>query len=225
MILPGRVAREEKAMAVVLHGPAYSTYARTARLALEEKGVAYELREVDILKGEAQSAGHRARHPWGKVPAFEHDGFLLFETFAITRYVDEAFPGPALQPADAKARARMTQLCGIVDSYLYGAAIGKAFWQAAVVPMQGGTPDHAVLQQGVAEAEQALGVIEGLAAQGDFLCGGAVSLADLHLVPVIEYLRMVPPGRAALERMPRLSGWWGRIAARPSVAKTRPNLG
>jgi glutathione S-transferase len=59
----------------VLYGPAYSTYTRTARLALEEKGVAYDLREVDTLAGEGQRAEHLARHPWGKVPILEHDGF------------------------------------------------------------------------------------------------------------------------------------------------------
>jgi glutathione S-transferase len=123
-------------MPVSLHGPAYSTYARTARLALEEKGVAYDLNEVDILSGKGQAPEHLARQPWGKVPAFEHDSFALFETFAIARYVDEAFPGPALQPADVRARARMTQICGIVDSYAYGAMVQKLFWQEVIVPMQ-----------------------------------------------------------------------------------------
>jgi glutathione S-transferase len=215
-------------MPVILHGPAYSTYARTARLALEEKGVAYTLNEVDLLKGAHQTPEHRARHPWGKVPAFEHDGFLLYETFAIARYVDEAFPGPSLQPADAKARARMTQICGIIDSYLYGSAIGKAFWQAAVVPMQGGQGDMAVMQEGLDQAAQALAAIEALLPAGEAasLCGGgAVTLADLHMIPVVEYFAMIPPGKAVLDRTPRLAAWWAGIAGRPSVAKTRPSLG
>jgi glutathione S-transferase len=48
-----------------------------------------------------------ARHRFGKIPAFEHAGFRLYETGAITRYVDEAFPGPRLQPDDPRDRARM----------------------------------------------------------------------------------------------------------------------
>lgn len=213
-------------MAVTLFGPAYSTYARTARLALEEKGVAYELREVDILTGQGQSPEHRARQPWGKVPALDHDGFALFETLAITRYVDEAFPGPALQPADVRARARMTQICAIVDSYGYAPMIGKVFWQAAIVPMQGGTPDQAVAAEGLAQAERALDAIEGLVAAGEgMLCGDALTLADLHLVPVVEYFVMAEAGRAALAARPRLAAWAQRIAARPSVVKTRPSFG
>lgn len=213
-------------MPVTLHGPAYSTYARTARLALEEKGVDYALEEVDILTGANQTAAYLARHPWGKVPAFEHDGFALFETLAIARYVDEAFAGPALQPADARARARMTQICGVVDSYGYGAMIGKAFWQAAIVPMQGGTPDEAVLAEGLAGGEKALSAIAALATPGTAgLCGAAITLADLFLVPVLEYFVMVPAGAAMLARLPVLAAWHAGIAGRPSVVKTRPKLG
>ena len=104
----------------VIHGPAYSTYTRTARLALEEKGVAYTLDEVDLLSGASQKPDHLARHPFGKVPAFTHDDLSLYETAAIARYADEAFPGPKLQPGDVKRRARMMQIISIIDSYAYG---------------------------------------------------------------------------------------------------------
>lgn len=91
----------------VIYGPAYSTYARTVRLALEEKGADYDLVEVDILSGVNQTPEHLARHPFGKVPAFEHDGLALYETDAIIRYVNEAFRGTDLVPSDAAGRARM----------------------------------------------------------------------------------------------------------------------
>jgi glutathione S-transferase len=214
-------------MPIVLHGPAYSTYARTARLVLEEKGARYELREVDILKGEGQAPAHLARQPFGKVPALDHDGFVLFETFAIARYLDEVLPDPRLQPEDVRRRARMTQICGVLDSYGYGAMIGAVFWQAAIVPMQGGTPDRAALEQGLAMAGKVLDVLEGLAAEGgEFLCGGGqVSLADLFLAPILDYFAMTEAGRGALAERPRINGWWQRMAQRPSVVKTRPQLG
>lgn len=215
-------------MPVLVHGPAYSTYTRTVRLALEEKGVAYELREVDLLGGAGQSPEHLARQPWGKVPAFEHDGFALFETFAITRYVDEAFPGPRLQPEGARERARMTQIIGVLDSYGYGALIGKLFWQHVVVPMTGGAPDQAVLAEAGPAVDRVLGVLEGLAtdaAEVGSLCGGAISLADCHLAPIAEYTMITEDGRAALGRHRRLSAWWERIGGRPSMVETKPSLG
>lgn len=212
-------------MTVTLHGPAYSTYARTARLVMEEKGVPYDLAEVDILSGANQTPEHLARQPFGKVPALTHDGFRLYETFAIIRYVDEAFPGPSLQPADPQARARMTQICAVIDSYGYGAMIGQLFWQLAIVPMQGGTADKAIVEQGLARSGQVLDAIEALAAGGATLCEGGASLADFLMLPIIEYIAMTPPGAAALAARPKLAAWAAGMATRPSVVATRPSLG
>ena len=213
-------------MSVILHGPAYSTYARTVRLALEEKGVPYELREVDILTGAAQKPEYLALQPFAKVPALEHDGFRLYETAAIARYVDEAFPGPKLQPADVKRRARMAQIVAIVDSYAYGSLIGKVVWQRAVVPLLGGTPDESIVAEAAPMVGKSIAALEAAAdSQGPFLCGPELSLADLHLVPVMAYFSGTPEGQKALAGAPRLARWWQAIAGRPSVKKTEPKLG
>ena len=103
----------------VIYGPAFSTYVRSVRLALEEKGAPYRLEEINILEGAHQTPEHRARHPFAKVPAFEHDGFELYETAAMMRYVDETFAGPSLQPDDPPARAPMTQVHSLMNAYAY----------------------------------------------------------------------------------------------------------
>ena len=89
-----------------LYGPAYSTYTRSVRLAMEEKGVDYDLVEVDFLQG-PMPAEQIERHPFAKVPALAHDGFKLYEVSAIGRYVDEVFDGPSLQPDDEIGRAHV----------------------------------------------------------------------------------------------------------------------
>ena len=212
--------------APVVYGPAYSTYTRTARLALEEKGVDYKLEEVDILQGAGQSPAHLARQPFGRVPAFEHDGFKLYETGAITRYVDEVFPGPKLQPADPKRRARMSQFISVSDSYTYPNCISKVVWQRAVVPLMGGTPDDKVVSEAMPMVEKAITALEALAdATGPFLCGPEITLADLHLAPVMAYFGGTPEGKKLLSGAPRLTRWWQTISARPSVVKTQPKLG
>lgn len=101
-----------------LYGADYSVYVRIARLALLEKGVAYDLVPVDIFAEDGIPVAHRQRHPFGKIPTFEHGDFHLYETGAITRYVDEAFDGPALQAIDAKTRGRMNQIISIADGYV-----------------------------------------------------------------------------------------------------------
>ena len=79
---------------------------------------------VDVLKGEPKSPEHRQRHPFGKVPVVDVDGFRVIETPAITRYLDAVLPGPSLVPHDPKDIARMDMVVSILDSYGYAALIG-----------------------------------------------------------------------------------------------------
>lgn len=208
-----------------IHGPNFSTYVRTVRLALIEKGVAYALHEVNILTGAHTEADHLARNPFGKVPSFTHDGVTIYETSAITRYIDRAFPGPALQPADPKAGARCDQVIGIVDSFGYGSIIGKLVWQRLVTPILGGTPDDAAVAAGMPMVRLCLAEFERLLAGGPYFGGATVSLADLHLAPVFAYMAGTAEGREALAGLPGLSLWWETISARPSMAATAPVFG
>ena len=116
---------------LILYGSGYSTYTRTARLALEEKGVAYRLVEIDFLRGANKTPEHLSRHPFGKVPVLEHGDLKLYETSAITEYIDSPFSGAPLQPKDARARARMLQVIGIANSYLYPPQWSVRFWSKA----------------------------------------------------------------------------------------------
>jgi len=209
----------------VIYGPAYSTYARTCRLALEEKGADYDLVEVDILSGANQTPEHLARHPFGKVPAFEHDGLELYETDAITRYVNDAFPGADLVPADAAGRARMAQAVSIIGGYAYPALIGKIFIQRAVVPMTGGTADEDAIAAAMPQAETCIVALEKLIDGNAYLAGDRLSLADLLLIPVYDYIAQIPEGQKMLARAPNLQRWWETVRSRPSVQKTRPSLG
>jgi glutathione S-transferase len=209
----------------VIYGPAYSTYARAVRLALEEKGVDYDLVEVDLLQGANRSPEHLARQPFGKVPAFEHDGFALYETDAIARYVDEAFPGTALTPADVRSRARMNQAMSIIGGYAYPAMIGQIFIQRAIMPMVGQTADEAAIAAALPQAEVSLKALEQLIGDNRYLAGDQLSLADLLLAPIYDYLAQTPEGEKLLEAAPKLRRWWDELRERPTVARTRPALG
>jgi glutathione S-transferase len=210
--------------APIIYGPSFSTYARTARLALEEKGVAYELRPVNIMAGEGQASDHTRRHPFGKVPAFEHDGFSLYETIAIARYIDRVFPGPALQPSDPRQAARMDQIIAVIDSYAYGAIVGKLVWQRLVVPMQGGQGDEGVVQGAMDTVRLCLSEFERLKGSQPFLAGSEISLADLFLAPIFGYLTMTPDAEGLLQSTPGLRQWWQMMSERPSVQKTPPEF-
>ncbi|MCG8690231.1 MAG: glutathione S-transferase family protein [Minwuiales bacterium] len=208
----------------ILYGPAYSTYVRTARLALEEKGVPHQLVEVDFLQGE-MPAEQVARHPFGKVPAFEHNGFALYEACAIARYIDMAFDGPSLQPVDARGAARMTQIVSVLDSYAYGPTISQLVIQRMVQPMLGGQSDEAAISAALPDVDKAMAALEALIGGNAWLAGDALSLADLHAAPIFAYFTATPEAASILADKPGLHRWWEAMQARDSMTKTQPQLG
>ena len=108
------------------------------RLALGGKGVTHEL--VDVPFGAQREEPHLSRQPFAKVPAFEHDGFALYETQAIMRYVDERFAGTPLQPEDVHEWSRMNQIIGIVDAYAWPSIAETILFNRVLVPrLLGGT--------------------------------------------------------------------------------------
>jgi glutathione S-transferase len=200
----------------ILYGADYSVYVRIARLALEEKGVDYELVPLDIFAPEGIPAWYLELHPFGRIPAFEHDGFRLFETGAITRYVDEAFDGPALQSADAHGRAKMNQIIGMLDAYGYRAMV----WDVAVERLEKMPPDEALIAGGLRRAETVLKVLTSLKARGPWLLGEQLTLADLHAAPIIAYFLKVEEGRDLLARFAEMRDWYARIAERLTFMNT-----
>jgi glutathione S-transferase len=210
-------------MTLVLHGYRYSVYNRIARLALAEKGIAYERIEVNPFASD-MPADYLALHPFGRVPTLVHDGFVLYETGAITRYIDRAFPGPALQPAEPRALARMDQMMGVIDSYGYWPLVRQVYAHRVSRVAAGRPVDEDEVARGLATAPKVLGALEDLAAPEAFLAGPALSLADLHVGAMIAYFALAPEGAAMLENYPRLAVWWATLGRRKSFAETDPGL-
>jgi glutathione S-transferase len=204
----------------IVYGPAGSPYVWSARLALAEKGVAHDL--VEVGPAELRSEPHISRHPFGRVPAFEHDGFELYETQAIMRYVDEAFAAAPLQPIELHPFARMNQIMGIVDAYLAPSLIGGVLFPRLVAPLLGQPTDEAKVAASLPQVRLCLGEIARLAGDQPFLAGEALSLADLMAMTSLAYFKKFPEGAAQLAELPGLAAWLNRMEARQSVQVTRP---
>ena len=198
---------------VTVYGAAYSVYVRIVRIALHEKGVAYDLVPVDVFADGGLSPDHRARHPFGRIPAFEHAGFGLYETSAITRYVDEAFSGPSLQPRGVRERARMNQIIAMLDNYAYLPMV----WDVYVQRMETEPVDEARIAVGLGKARTFLAALLGLLGEGPWLAGPEPSLADFHAAPMFALFEATPEGAALLLEFPAVLAWWARVKARPSV--------
>jgi glutathione S-transferase len=204
---------------IIIYGPSASTYVRTARLACAEKGISHTLEPIDI-----GSESHAKLHPFKKFPAMRHGDFMLYESGAIGRYVDRAFAGPALQPKDIKELARMDQWMSAASDYCYQAMIREIVIQRLVVPMRGGKTDEAMVKAAWPKTEYQLGVIEQALAKSQYLAGGALSLADLMLLPIISSVRRQPEGAPLVAKHTALSAWFDRMAARPSFGATMPEM-
>lgn len=208
-------------MTVTLYGAPYSVYTRSARLALIEKGVDYTLEMVDVHGPSGMPPEHLQRQPFGKIPAFEHDGFALFETGAILRYVDEAFPGPALQPRDVKRRARMNQAISVCDSYLYPHGVWGIFVERVSKAKRGEAADEQKVAASLPKSAACHAVLAEILGDQAYLCGDALSLADLHAAPMLACVSMTEEGRGMMAAHPKLAAWWQRMGARESLRQTR----
>ena len=204
----------------IVYGPAASTYVWSARLALAEKGVAHAL--VDVPFGRHREEPHLARHPFAKVPAFEHDGFALYETQAIMRYVDERFESAPLQPLDVHEFARMNQIVGIVDAYAWPSIAAGVVFNRLAAPRLGLPIDEAAIAAALPQAQLCITEIERLMGDRQFLAGDRVSLADLMVFPILFYFRRTPEGAPIMAEHPALSAWLKRMEARQSVQVTTP---
>lgn len=200
---------------VTLFGAPYSVYVRIVRLALAEIGVPYDLVEIDIFAKETVPADYRDRHPFDRIPAFEHDGFRLFETDAIVGYIVDSFDGGALLPAGIRERARMRQIMRILDNYADSALV----WGIYVEEMERDRLGRLTPEE-LARASKCLKVLSDLAAE-EFMAGTRLSLADLWALPMLAYLDLAPAGHRLLQDVPKLAAWLGRMRQRPSVIATR----
>lgn len=209
-------------MKPTIYGADYSVYVRIARLALLEKGVEHELVPLDIFVEGGPPAWYADLHPFRKIPAFEHDGLRLFETTAIARYVDEAFDGPALQPVDARQRAVMNQIVGLLDAYAYRSMVWDIYVETVSKPKQGKAMSQALVDAAIPLADTCLETLARLQGKSPWLAGDRLSLADLHAAPIFAYFVKAPIALPMLERHPRLVDWWQRIGTRRSFVATEP---
>jgi glutathione S-transferase len=200
----------------VLYGADYSVYVRICRLTLAEKGVGHDLIPVDIFAEGGAPGWYAERHPFGKIPAFEHGALRLFETGAICRYVEEAFDGPALQPIAAADRAVMNQIIGLLDAYAYRTLV----WDIYVERVERTAPDEARIAAALPRARTCLAVLAGLKRPGTWLLGDRLTLADLHAAPMFALFLRSAEGAAMLADEPQLAGWYDALSARESFRAT-----
>jgi glutathione S-transferase len=208
---------------ITLWGFDGSTYVRTVKMLLAEKGVTqFTQVPLNVLQGEPKMPGHLERHPFGKVPVLDHDGMRILETTAIARYLNDVLPGKSLVPANFKDRARMDMIVGIVDSYGYGAMIGGVAAYHLFPDFVGGK-NEAMRKGGIENGRKVIEFAMATKGSSPFIAG-ELSLADLYLAPIAFYVSLTPDKDAVFDAA-NFADWWAKIQALPSFKDTQPNLG
>ena len=202
---------------LVIYGIPQSTYVRSARMACIEKGVPYTLEPVM-----PSSDTIRKLHPFSRVPVMKHGDFTLYETSAIMRYVDEAFDGPPLVPKEPKRRALMEQWISTINCYFDGPMIRRLVLPYAFPSGPGGKADRAVIDKSVPEVRKQIQLIDEAVAEGPFLLGADLTLADLLLAPIMFYVSQTPEGGAMIKDARNIQRSGAAIGARKSYLETMP---
>ena len=203
---------------IIVHGIPGTPYVRAALVALEEKGAEYQFAAMAL--GALKQQPHLSRHPFGRVPAFEHDGWMLYETQAIMRYVDAVVPGPRLQPEEPRAAARMNQLMGITDWYVMRQVSMPISRNRVVAPRLNRPVDEDAIVNAIPDARTCIAEVSRLLDGHAWMAGDTISLADLLLAPHLSMFSEAPEGGQILQEHANLGSWLARIEARPSMQAT-----
>jgi glutathione S-transferase len=203
----------------VVHTIVGSPYGRSVIATLIEKGADWRLEPVH--PGLHRQPAHLQRHPFGRVPVLEHDGFRLYETQAILRYLDRILPHPPLTPPNPRQAARMDQIMAVMDWYFFQGVANPIVFQRVIAPrLIGATPDEAAIAEAMPRAHIVIREFAAFLGATPFMAGGALSLADLHLAPQISLLSETPEWSVFSTEHPLLTNWLARMEARPSLATT-----
>jgi len=195
-----------------IYGDPRSTNTRKVLTTLAELEAPYELVNVEFAKGEHKGEAHLARQPFGQLPSLDDDGFALYETHAMCRYLD-ARAGGRLMPSDLRHRALVDQWMSI-ESANFSAHAMKFVYHYLLRIEQ----DSAVLAHATQALDTALAVLGKELAARPYLGGQSFSLADICYMPYVEYA-LLTPAEAQFAKQPSVLAWWSKVRERPSWRK------
>lgn len=212
-------------MTIQFHAGSGSPYAWRVWLALEHKALPYELHMLSFQAGDLKKPEFVAINPRRKVPAIVDDGFALYESAAIVRYLEECYPdsGKSLFPGNCTTRAVTNRMIAEVDAYVAPAIehlVDEILFK----------PEAERSAEAIAKARAELGLeLEHFERDiaGEFLASDAISAADLSLYPLIALARRMQAKFVASLDVdgivgPKLRAWEKRVEALPYFAKTIP---
>ena len=195
---------------------AQATCTQRPMIAALENNADFKVHLVDLRKGEHKQASHLARQPFGVIPALEDGDFSMYESRAMSRYIDDT-RGGALTPKDPKKRGVMEQWISLEQGTITP-EIATIVSQRIFAPFRGLATDETLVAKAVEKSKQSLDIMDAHLSKNEYLAGDQFSLADAYFLPYFQHLVNTPEKDLIFSR-PHLAAWWNRVAGRPSWRK------
>ncbi|KXN85257.1 Glutathione S-transferase F12 [Leucoagaricus sp. SymC.cos] len=210
-------------MVFKLYGYPLSSPVKLVATLCFEKNVHFEFVSLDLLKGENKSAEHLARNPWGKVPVIDDDGFILYESRAIVRYIAEKYSaqGPQLIPTDVQKRALLEQAISN-EAFNWDKLVDPILFETIYKKYLGGETDPVKLEQLTNSLGKNLDVFEKILSKQKYIAGDELTIADFYFLPGGSSLAI--GGVTMIQDRPNLKRWFNEISSRPSWQKAQTAL-
>ena len=197
------------------YGHPYSSPSRRAQMLCEEAGIPYTFITVDLMGGQQYSPEFQALNPNSKVPVIDDDGFVLWESQAIMRYLADKHKASTWYPTEPKARAIVEQWLDWNHTRL-GPEAGKIMYN---MHFAGDKGNKDAIEDAKKWLVKILPVLEGVLSKQSYICGAQPTLADLAIVPNIAYLEFC---KYDLSGYSAIGKWYEAMKQRPSFVKTTP---
>ncbi|KAF2791313.1 glutathione S-transferase domain-containing protein [Melanomma pulvis-pyrius CBS 109.77] len=204
--------------AFTLYGSRGSTNTDRVRLTLAEGGFTdYEFVLLNLQKGEQKSEEHMKRHPWGKIPAVTFpEGFALYESRAICKYLSRKYSFPLLPPASDLEAAALFDQAQSAEMLYFAEPAGRIGFEKFAKKFMGLPPDDAVVSDALQAVDMFFDVADRLLQHNDYMAGNDFTLADIYYIPLIQRLFACGYGDVILSRK-SVSAWWDRCVNRPAI--------
>jgi glutathione S-transferase len=203
-----------------IYGADLSPPSNKVRFVANELGLEYEYKPVNLVSGENQSEAHLKLHPAGKVPVIDDDGFVLFESNAIVRYLATKSESP-LYPAGAKQRALVDQWVDFVGHHI-GTALGRVLFNRAFAPFLGQKVDEGAIAENLSFLERFLPVVDAPLKEQRYLAGGELTLADFSLLAALDPSEVA---QVDLSGYLNITRWRQDLMGRDFYTKTHKSYG
>ncbi|KAJ6548662.1 thioredoxin-like protein [Mycena capillaripes] len=193
-----------------LYGGKIAACTRRVATVLHELQVPFELIEVDMMGGEHKSPAFMKNQPFGQIPYIDDNGFILYETRAICRYIAAKYPASGLIPTEPKANALFEQAAAVeITNFDPSASI-----VAIEMKFLGMAPDQALVEKQLEILDKKLDAYDVILAKQRYVAGDKLTVADFFHLPYAPLVGHT--GSDIMTRKSNVARWYKELVSRPS---------